>query len=158
MRRKNVLKLVLIALLCFVGVYEGENTVHAASWHKGTPKVLRGTYQGKRESSAEGFGYIYKITSKSYDFNASNWPDRKTINVKNKKLKHNVYLLKGHMKKNGFVLGGKSSMVFYRKGKYLLTTDYTTYKKKKMRAFKPMRNPAIKTTHVKNGGKILHIK
>ncbi|VDG24252.1 hypothetical protein [Lactobacillus brevis] [Lactiplantibacillus mudanjiangensis] len=41
----------------------GSLTVNAASWHHGTPKEIRGLYQGKRTSQAEGFGYYYTAVS-----------------------------------------------------------------------------------------------
>ncbi|SMS14558.1 hypothetical protein LZ3411_1508 [Levilactobacillus zymae] len=40
----------------------------------------------------------------------------------------------------------------------MLLTSYTSYKKEKMKAFNyDLKNPAKKTTHIKNGGPIVHM-
>lgn len=158
MKKQTVIKLLIISAFCLIGVSINQSSADAASWHKGTPKVLRGTYQGKRTSSAEGFGYFYKIASKYYVTQSSNMSQIKTVNLKYKKLRTHVYRIVGHTQKSGMVLGGHSDNVLYRKGKLLLLTDYASYKKEKMNAFKySLKNPAKKTTHIKDGGAIVHM-
>lgn len=39
-------------------------TASAATWHQGTPKVLRGNYQNKHKSQAQGFADRYIFTAK----------------------------------------------------------------------------------------------
>ena len=141
-----------------IGATFNQSTANASSWHKGTPKILRGTYQGKRYSSVEGFGYVYEVTKKSFTSQSSNMSPIRTVNLKYKKLHHHIYRLVGHTQKIGMVLGGHNDFVLYRKGNKLLSTSYTSYKKEKMKAFNyNLKNPAKKTTHIKNGGPIVHM-
>lgn len=152
-------KLALLMAISLTSISIGQISANASSWHKGTPKELRGTYQGKRISDAEGFGYIYEITSKSVGYGVSNWPARETIHVKYKKLRPHIYRLAGHMLKIGFVPSMHDDNVYYRKGKSLLVVDYPTYKKEKMKAFRYVRkNPAKLTKKIKGGGPIVNMQ
>lgn len=151
LKKIKLFKISLLMLLTVIGLSAGSLTVNAASWHHGTPKEIRGLYQGKRTSQAEGFGYYYTVTSKSFTLAVSNWPLQKDVHLKYKKPRPHVYRLVGHTQKRGIVKGGHSDSVVYRKGKLLLTTDYKTYQKKKLKAFKlDLKNPA-KRTHKLSG-------
>lgn len=151
-------KVVLLITIFLASISIGQISAKASSWHKGTPKELRGTYQGKRTSEAEGFGYIYTISSKAVVYDVSNWPIRYTIHIKYKKLKRHIYRLAGHMPKSDFVPSRHDDHVYYRKGKYLLAVDYTTYKKEKMKAFRYVRkDPAKLTKKIKGGGPIVNV-
>lgn len=152
-------KLAFLVAISLISITIGQISANASSWHKGTPKELRGTYQGKRISDAEGFGYGYTISSKYISYGVSNWPVRDTIHLKYKKIKPHIYRIAGHMLKVGFVPSRHNDDVYYRKGKSLLVVDYTTYKKEKMKAFRYIRkNPARLTKKFKGGGPIVNMQ
>lgn len=158
LKKLHLFDMFLIAVTCLMGFVLTQTNANASSWHKGTPKVLRGTYQGKRTRSAEGFGYVYKVTQKSFTAQYSNSSPIRIVNLKYKYIKHHVYHFRGHRQHIGMVLGGHEDFVVYLQGNKLLRTSYFEYSKHKMKAFNyDKKNPAKKTKNVKDGGKIVHM-
>ncbi len=157
MNKHTGLKLCLAVSLLTAGATAVPTTANAASWHAGTPKTIRGTYQGHRTSAAEGFGYIYKVNSKSFTASYSNMPISKSVKIKYKKLKKNTYRLVGHTQKRGLVLGGKFDSVVYQRGHKLALDDYSSYRKHGYKYLKRQmkKNPAVKTKKIRGNGKIV---
>ncbi len=157
MNKQTGFKVLVLAAVLTTGVATVPTNASAAKWHKGTPKVIRGTYQGKRTSAAEGFGYVYKVTSKSFIQQYSNMSQEKSTKLKYKKLKGHTYRLVGHTQKRGMVLGGKFDSVVYQKGHKLALDSYKSYKKHGYKYLKRQlkKNPAKLTKKIKSNGRIV---
>lgn len=156
------IKLLAFATFCVAGLAVGQVPAQAATWHTGTPKALRGMYQAHRENQAEGFGPVLKLTAKSVSRQNSNWPLIKITHVKYKRLKHNAYLIKGHMQKNGYVLSRPASVYIARKGNRLLTIMDPDFPGSTRKTFHAdyryaLRNPFVKTHKVKANGPVIHV-
>lgn len=115
--------IVTIALVGSLGFGVTSSPVSAASWHKGTPKSLRGTYRYKKYSPNQGFGDVVKIFSNKIEINQSNNPLWKITNVHYKKI-GKYYRITGHRQHIGFILSGTDNLIMYRKGKYFKYTGY----------------------------------
>ncbi|MFC6180577.1 hypothetical protein [Lactiplantibacillus daowaiensis] len=100
--------------------------VQAASWHSGAPKAIRGKYQAKKHSSAQGFGDIYQITAHTYTYGASGMPGFQATKLRYKKLSAHTWRLQGKVKANPSVHFSKIDEKIYRKGKKFAATDYGT--------------------------------
>jgi len=148
---KKALKAVLIAAVALTVGGAGSVTANAATWHKGTPKALRGKYQKHRTSSAEGFGESITITPKKITISVSNLSGQYVSRLKYKKIGSHLYRLKGHMAHNGMVLARNVDYAAYRKGKKFSYTDYTYYKKSGFSKY----DKAKKVTHFKENGPII---
>lgn len=128
MKIKHWLLLTTTAIaLSSTGALATQQPVQAASWHSGTPVALRGTYQYKKASPAEGFGAIFKVLPTSLYDSVSNNPVIHIIHTKYRKVGH-YYFVKGHGVKSGFYLGGAEEKVMYRRGHYLRVADIHYYK------------------------------
>ena len=149
---RKIAKLAMTAMTVLLVGGTVSTTASAATWHKGTPKALRGKYQGKRTSSVQGFGPAYTLTAKKFDISESNMPDQLVTHLKYKKIGTHLYRLKGHMAKSGFVLGGNMDYAVYRKGKTFASTGYSYHKKHGFSNY----DYAKKVNHFKDGGAILH--
>lgn len=70
-------------------------TASAASWHKGTPKALRGSW--KRSYSQNGTkGTIrFKVTAKAISQSQTGWANTSLTNIKYRKVGAGTYKLKG---------------------------------------------------------------
>ncbi|MCP9333910.1 hypothetical protein [Lentilactobacillus hilgardii] len=120
-----------IAALSFVGIglLSNSQQANAATWHKGTPVTLRGTYQYKLpKGSALGFGTRVKISSKKVEVNESGMPFTKMIHVHYKKTGKSYHII-GYILKAGMNPGGKASWEMYRKGNYFKYEGYQTFKR-----------------------------
>jgi len=129
----------------------GSITANASSWHKGTPKALRGKYQKHRTSSAEGFGESITVSPKKMTISVSNMSGQYVSHLRYKKVGAHLYRLKGHMAHNGMVLARNVDYAAYRKGKKFAYTDYAYYKKSGFSKY----DRAKKVTHFKGNGPIL---
>lgn len=103
-------------------------SAQAATWHRGTPKALRGKYQAVRKTAAQGFADEYRFTAKTFTWAVSNMPLQRHTHLKYRSLGHHLYRLKGHVAKRGIVLAGQRDYVIYKKGKTLKVTDYGSYR------------------------------
>ncbi|WP_125547789.1 hypothetical protein [Levilactobacillus lindianensis] len=158
MKIHKFFKIVVLMMVSFVAVSVSTISAHASSWHKGTPKELRGTYQMKRTSDVQGFGAVFKIKKNSFVLSLSDWPLMINTKLKYKKLSAHTYRVVGRTKHNGYILAHKYESVWYRQGKKFMYAPYSDYKKDKVKAFKYLRkNPPIKTKHIKNLGPIIHM-
>lgn len=122
---KKTLLLVVSGLLLAPVVTTGE-PAQAAAWHNGAPKAIRGKYQAKKYSAAQGFGDMYQITAKTYRYSASGMPVIKATKLRYKKVSAHTWRLKGHVKTSAVVRFNKIDMKIYRKGKKFAATDYGT--------------------------------
>ncbi|QMU08764.1 hypothetical protein [Levilactobacillus suantsaii] len=104
-------------------------TASAASWHRGVPKAIRGKYQDRHQTAAQGFPAHLIFKAKTFTWQVSNMPEQRHSKLTYKKLKAHVYRLKGHVAKRGLVLAGSRDYVIYKKGKKLKLTDYGSYRK-----------------------------
>lgn len=101
----------------------------AATWHKGTPKVLRGKYQELHKTPAQGFASEYTFTTKKFLWGVSNMPLQSHSRLRYQKLGTHLYRLKGHVARRGIVLPMTRDYMIYRKGKTLKLTYYESYQK-----------------------------
>lgn len=100
--------------------------IDAASWHKGTPSALRGAYQYKKYSQAQGFGDIVRIYSTKIEINQSNNPLWKITNVHYKRVGRYYHVI-GYRHHLGFIRAGKDNLMMYRKGHYFKYADYNYF-------------------------------
>ncbi|MCH5463361.1 hypothetical protein HC026_10870 [Lactobacillus sp. LC28-10] len=118
------------AMVFGIGQLSQAPTASASSWHRGTPKVLRGKYQGKLpKGSALGFGPISIIAANHTIDQSSGMPQIYTKNVKYKKYGH-YYRIIGHAVKSGMFRGGKMDTMYYKKGHSLKeqpTSEYISH-------------------------------
>lgn len=121
---------VAVALLFGIGQLGQPVTASASSWHHGTPKILRGKYQGKLpKGSALGFGPISIISADHTVEQASGMPQVYVKNVKYKKYGH-YYRIVGHGVKSGMYPGGREDTMYYKKGRALkeqATSEYNQH-------------------------------
>ncbi|MFC6253893.1 hypothetical protein ACFP1H_04780 [Secundilactobacillus hailunensis] len=116
-----------IAVGLVVGIGQS-TTVSASSWHHGTPKALRGKYQGKLpKHSALGFGPISIISANHTVDQSSGMPQIYVKNVKYKKYGH-YYRIIGHGVKSGMYRGGQEDTMYYKKGRALKEQSTSQYK------------------------------
>lgn len=120
-------RFIVVALTTLVVGGTVSTSASAASWHRGVPKALRGKYQDKHQTAAQGFPARLVFSAKKFTWSVSNMPVQKHSKLKYKKLRAHVYRLKGHVAKQGIVLAGSRDYVIYRKGKTLKLTDYQSY-------------------------------
>lgn len=121
-------KTMIAAALFTVGLEIGSvsTAANAASWHRGTPRALRGTYQYKRYSQVQGFGDIVTIYSNKIEINQSNYPLWEITNVHYKKVGHYYHII-GHRHHMGFIRAGEDNLIMYRKGHYFKYADYNYF-------------------------------
>ncbi|GAW99577.1 hypothetical protein [Secundilactobacillus mixtipabuli] len=121
----------ILILVTLGTVLAGSSTINAqakkVTWHRGTPKVLRGKYKTKKYGA--DLMAIYKINSKSTYYWASGMPIVNGYNLHYAKTSHNHYVLKYDAHRNGIFKGGKnlkSSIV--KVGKNIKYNKQTYYK------------------------------
>ena len=105
----------LMTVLGSAGVTTG---AQAATWHHGTPKVLRGLYQSTTpvgKHSAAGFAPVITVTAKSFGLSISNNPLQLVKHLKYQHV-HGHYQFKGKLQHIGFVKGGKVTFGLKKKG------------------------------------------
>lgn len=108
----------LVGLLGLLGSIGLTVPAQAATWHHGTPKVLRGVYQSTTpigKHSAAGFAPIVSIKAKTFSLGISNYPEQLVKHLKYRRV-HGRYQFKGTMKHIGFVKGGKVTFGLKKKG------------------------------------------
>lgn len=124
MRTKTMIATIL--LTAGLGISTVIAPANAANWHKGVPTALRGKYQYKKYSSAQGFGDIVRIYSTKIEINQSNNPLWKITNVHYKKVGRYYHII-GHRHHMGFIRAGKDNLIMYRKGHYFKYADYNYF-------------------------------
>jgi len=120
-RWQQVRRLILVGLVAlFVGNVGMATTVQAATWHKGTPKALRGLYQSTapRQNSASGFPPVIELDGKTFSLGESNNPIQLVKKVKYHKA-HGVYYFKGHMEHQGWVKARNVRFALKKTGKQI---------------------------------------
>lgn len=123
----------------------------ASHWHKGSPKALRGKFQYKRQSTAEGFGAMYEVTKWHVEIGISNMPSQTISRLRYKKIGSHLYRLKGHVAKNGLVHAANVDFAVYRKGKTFASIDYGYHKKHGF----TKGSYARQVKHFKSGGPVI---
>ncbi|MDT6979528.1 hypothetical protein [Levilactobacillus zymae] len=127
MTRLNNLALVALTTMALGTV--STTTASAATWHTGTPKALRGKFQDRHKTAAQGFATEYTFTAKKFLWGISNMPLQTHSRLRYRKLGAHVYRLKGHVAHRGIVLAMTRDYVIYKKGKTLKLTYYSDYRK-----------------------------
>lgn len=115
-----------LVLTIGLGISAISMPANAASWHKGTPAVLRGVYQYKKYSQAQGFGDIVRMYPNRIEISQSNNPLWKITNIHYKKMGRYYHII-GHRHHEGFIRSGKDNLMMYRKGHYFKYTDYSYF-------------------------------
>ncbi|WP_057878191.1 hypothetical protein [Levilactobacillus paucivorans] len=70
-------------------------TASAASWHKGTPKALRGSWKRSYKQNGAKQTIHFKVTAKSIAEYRTGWASTNLTNVKYQKVSAGTYKLKG---------------------------------------------------------------
>jgi len=94
MKRKTCLLLTLMTVGT-LGLLGGTTTAHAATWHNGTPKILRGTYVMKQKT-ADGYRPAFTIKKHTITLKLDSPKATTTLTkAKYRKTGRTTYLLKG---------------------------------------------------------------
>lgn len=136
-----VISTFLLSLVLFQGLKP--TAAQAYTWHSGTPKTLRGTYQYKKENPALGFGTIFRIKATYFEFSSSGMPAMHIVHPKYAKMGR-YYALKGHGVKSAMYPGGSEKVVVYRHGNRIKAVDYLQFKRhgfKNVRSAKKVTRP-----------------
>lgn len=158
MKVHNLFRIALLIAVSLVTLSVSDVSANASSWHKGTPKEFRGTYQAKRTSGVQGFGAIFTVKKNTFVLSQSDWPLIIRQKLRYRKLSAHTYRVVGMTKHNSYILAYKYDSVWYRQGKKFFYATYPNYKKHKAKAFKYLRkNPPIRTKHTKGFGPIVHM-
>ncbi|HBF73743.1 MAG TPA: hypothetical protein DDW71_00585 [Lactobacillus sp.] len=125
--KKSILVSLALSAGLIAGIGATSTTANAASWHKGTPKALRGNYQEREHGDFDVFYQGWKITKNNlYSFN-SDYSNGKHAEVmltwshaKYKKI-GKYYLVEGKLtpKKGFHDFDLTKDLGFYKKGKHL---------------------------------------
>lgn len=125
--KKSVLATLILSLGLIGGMMiAGSSTASAAKWHKGTPRVLRGSWNNNTGAHSVNF----TLTPKKIDYLGYNGP-MSILNPSYKYVRHNYYLIRGTLRK----------LVGYGKG-FHENVKYAMYRKGKTLAFKNLKNDA----------------
>lgn len=90
------------------GVANSSQSVQAASWHKGTPKSIRGKY--KTHHFGADLVSTFDINKKSLRAWQSEMPPLEGYNVRYKRLRKNKYLLMYDTKRIGNIYRGEKDV------------------------------------------------
>lgn len=113
--------LVFVAMLGIGGSVT--TTAQASTWHKGTPKVVRGSFQTKKYGADLTMSCV--IRPKAFIFSASGMPTQVGYNVHYKNLGHHHYIIRYDAKPAGLFKGGKKlTMRVNQAGKNVRVNGY----------------------------------
>lgn len=110
--------------------------VQAATWHKGTPKVLRGLYQSTTPPAGNGkgpiaFSPVLRIGPKIFDLGVDNMPTIVLHKIKYYKL-HGTYHIRGLWMYDNYFKKTKYFTFYLKKtGHHTLTLDRELYRRVK---------------------------
>ena len=142
------MKIHKIMLICFTILVLGvcslvtNTSANAASWHKGTPKELRGYYEANKKQ-LDQFPSESIYTNRIFHFSVV-LPYYEVENLSYKKIKPHIYRVKGTMQARKPIIPRpeKIETIYYLKKLYssvdqqvLYTTYSKQYAKKRMKAF-----------------------
>lgn len=131
------------------------NNTYASTWHRGTPKMLRGNYQAQRISAIEGFGYTVKVTKSSIIQQSSNNPQQVTNHLFYKKINGKTFRFSGYAHGIYGAKGSYADFIVCLKGKKFIQDSYKSYKKYGIRKLL-LKNTPKRVTHFQNEGPIYH--
>ncbi|MGF2384680.1 hypothetical protein [Lentilactobacillus otakiensis] len=143
MKKWKVLLGTIALSLGLLFAFSCSNNVSAATWHKGTPKALRGTWK-RGSDNLNNKWMIYQIYKSSYIFGWMGMPAIKATGIKYRVLGHLKYELVGHGHKNGFYLGGKVKTRASRHGNCMYSNATGTHHYYKFKLNKPKAKPLYK--------------
>ena len=126
----QAIKLAIATMVMVVGVsVRTQMQADAATWHKGTPKVLRGKYKRGRAARSGAQTWIRIDVNKSaYEFAQPASPVQVVKHVSYKKLGKHTYKLRGTGIRSGYYLGGKTSMTLKKSGHRVVLGTLTFHK------------------------------
>lgn len=128
---KKIIILSLATVTCLLTLSVTTSS-QAASWHKGTPKVLRGGYAYDKARNAYGTVGVLLIKKNSCLVGEPK-PLGSSIDIKNVRYKKigKYYRLKGKVKLTKWIIDETHivDQVFYKKDKKLKNVRYKTFKK-----------------------------
>ncbi|PTM21232.1 hypothetical protein DA798_11360 [Lactobacillus sp. PFC-70] len=85
-------------------------TASAATWHKGTPRGLRGSWKRSYNDRGNKVTMHFKIKAKSINLSRPGWANEKWINLKYKKVGSGTYKIKGTYRNGGSLTKKNSHM------------------------------------------------
>lgn len=137
--KKFVASILLVICTPIVALGLSVNDSQASTWHKGTPKALRGFYSYEQLHNAYGTVPIIQLKKSSYLI-AELYPYRNTINVTSihyKKVgKYYRLVGKAYLSEQILHQTYKVDQVFYKSGKNLKNTSYSSFKKQRFSNYK----------------------
>lgn len=90
-------------------------TASAATWHKGTPKALRGTWKRSYNDRGTKVTIRVDIASKSINIGRPGWAAEKWSNLKYQKVGAGTYKVKGTFRNGGSLTKKNSHMKLMKK-------------------------------------------
>ncbi|APR07649.1 hypothetical protein FAM21834_01531 [Lentilactobacillus parabuchneri] len=121
MKKWKVLLRTVALSLGLIFAIGSSNNVSAATWHKGTPKALRGTWK-RGSDNGNNKWMIYQVYKSSYVFGWMGMSAEKVTGIKYRVLGNFKYELVGHGHKNGLYNGGKETIRASRHGNIIYST------------------------------------
>jgi len=97
----------------------GLTTANAATWHKGTPKVLRRYWSTKGTSKGKMNWSQFRGTKKGFQLGHMGMPGVLVAHSRYKRVGR-TYILTGHAKKNGMYRGGHVRFTMTKSGTHYL--------------------------------------
>lgn len=90
-------------------------TANAATWHKGTPKALRGNWKRSYNDRGTKVTIHFDIKSKSMSIDRPGWASENWSNLKYQKVGSGTYKLKGTYRDGGMLTKKNSHMKLVKK-------------------------------------------
>jgi len=90
-------------------------TANAATWHKGTPKALRGTWKRSYNDRGTKTTIRVAIKSKSINIGRPGWATENWSNLKYQRVGAGTYKIKGTYRNGGFLTKKNSHMKLMKK-------------------------------------------
>ncbi|MCI1554363.1 MAG: hypothetical protein LKH74_10625 [Levilactobacillus sp.] len=107
-------KVAMTAMLVLLVGGAVPTTASAATWHKGTPKALRGNWKRSYNDRGSKVTIHFRIKSKSMDISRPGWAVESWSNLKYRKVGAGTYKIKGTYR-NGGMLAQKNSHMKVKK-------------------------------------------
>ena len=111
-------KLIKVSMVGLVAVTLGgttSTTASAATWHKGTPKALRGNWKRSYNDRGSKVTIHFRIKSKSMSISRPGWAAESWSNLKYQKVGAGTYKIKGTYRNGGMLTEKNSHLKLVKK-------------------------------------------
>lgn len=111
----KIMKMTMAALAVLLMSSTVATTANAATWHKGTPKALRGSWKRSYNDRGSKITIKFRIKSKSINIDRPGWASESWSNLKYHKVGSGVYKIKGTYRDGGMLTQKNSHMKLVKK-------------------------------------------